>query len=116
MRTINIPRSILFMLTKSAFVFVLLIVPANAAMAYTVVFRHGHKMEVPTVFMVTTTTLTYEAAPGINRTVQLILIDVAATERANNEAPGSFLKHAERSLAPSPPALTRHAQHTLTNL
>ena len=38
----------------------------------------------------TTTTLTYEAAPGINRTVQLILIDVPATERANNELPGDF--------------------------
>ena len=119
MRTNNIQRNlfpILSLLTKVAFAFVLLIVVANAAMAYTLVFRDGHKVEVPTVFIVTTTTLTYEAAPGINRTVQLILIDVSATERANNEAPGGFFKHAERSMVASAPALTRHAQHTLTNL
>ena len=119
MRTNNIQRSlfsILSLLTRVVFAFVLLIVLTNAAMAYTVVFRDGHKMEVPTVFMVTTTTLTYEAAPGINRTVQLILIDVAATERANNEAPGGFFKHAERTVVASPSALTRHAQRTLTNL
>ena len=48
----------------------------------TLVFRDGHRVEVPPVFTLTTTTLTYEAAPGINRTVQLILVDVAATERA----------------------------------
>ena len=119
MRTNNIERSllpILSLLTKVVFAFVLLIVVANSARAYTVVFRDGHKMEVPSVFMVTPTTLTYEAAPGINRTVQLILIDVSATERANNEAPGGFFKHAERSMVASAPALTRHAQHTLTNL
>jgi hypothetical protein len=117
MRTNKNQRSlfpILTLLTKFVFAFVLLIVLANAAMAYTVVFRDGHKMEVPTVFMVTTTTLTYEAAPGINRTVQLILIDVAATERANNEAPGGFFEH--RTVVASPPALSRRAQHTLTNV
>ncbi|HMG75019.1 MAG TPA: hypothetical protein VK582_16070 [Pyrinomonadaceae bacterium] len=115
----NIQRSlfpILSLLTKVVFAFVLLIVVATSAMAYTVVFRDGHKIEVPTVFMVTTTTFTYEAAPGINRTVQLILIDVPATERVNNEAAGSFFKHAERNVVVSAPALTRRAQHTLTNL
>jgi hypothetical protein len=119
MRRNSIQRSLVPMpgpVTKFIFAFVLLVVVVNAAMAYTIVFRDGHKMEVPTVFMVTTTTITYEAAPGINRTVQRILIDVAATERANNEAPGGFFKHAERSVAASPPALTRHAQQTLTNL
>ena len=102
-------------LTRFLFLFGLLIALAPAAMAYTVVFRDGHKVQTPSVFTLTTSTLTYEAAPGINRTVQLILIDVAATERANNEAPGSFFKHAEGSVASPPAALTRHAQHTLTN-
>jgi hypothetical protein len=32
-------------------------------------------------------------APGFNKTVLVTLIDVAATERANREAPGSFFKH-----------------------
>lgn len=102
-------------LTKFVFLVVLLVAMANAATAYTVVFRDGHKVQTPSVFTLTTSTLTYEAAPGINRTVQLILIDVAATERANNEAPGSFFKHAEGSVASSPAVSTRHAQHTLTN-
>jgi len=102
-------------LTRFLILFGLLIALANAATAYTVVFRDGHRVETPSVFTLTTTTLTFEAAPGINRTLQLILIDVAATERANNEAPGGFFKHAEASVASSPVALTRHAQHTLTN-
>jgi hypothetical protein len=84
-------------------------------MAYSIVFRDGHKVEIPSDFTVTAATLTYEAAPGINRTMQLLLIDVAATERANNEAPGSFFKHAERSVVASPLPQSRHAQHTLTN-
>jgi hypothetical protein len=119
MRTKSFQRglfSIVGVLTRFAFVCVWLIVVANAAMAYTVVFRDGHKLEVPTVFIVTPTTLTYEAAPGINRTLQLILIDVAATERANNEAPGGFFKHAERTVVASSPTLTRRARQTLTNL
>jgi hypothetical protein len=119
MRTNDFQRSLYRipgLLTKFAFVLVLMIVMVNTAMAYTVVFRDGHKLEVPKVFIVTPTTLTYEAAPGINRTVQLILIDVAATERANNEAPGGFFKHAEPSVVAASPTLTRHARQTLTNL
>lgn len=102
-------------MTRFLFLFGLLIALAPAAMAYTVVFRDGHRIQTPPVFTLTQTTLTYEAAPGINRTVQLILIDVGATERANNEAPGSFFKHEEGSVASSPAVLTRHAQRTLTN-
>lgn len=102
--------------TRSVFALVLLIALANAASAYTVVFRDGHKVETPPVFTLTATTMTYEAAPGINRTMQLVLIDIAATERANNEAPGAFFKHAERNQTDSSPAVPRRAQRTLTNL
>jgi hypothetical protein len=99
---------------RALLVSVLLVVFANAASAYTIVFRDRHRVEVPPVFAQTNTTFTYEAAPGINKTVQLILIDVAATERANNEAPGSFSKHAAQARVDSaPPA--RHAERTLTN-
>lgn len=101
--------------TTFVFLLVLIMALANAATAYTVVFRDGQRVEVPPVFTLSTTTLTYEAAPGINRTVQLVLIDVAATERANNETSGSFLKHAEPNLVASPSALARTARHTLTN-
>jgi hypothetical protein len=90
---------------------------AGAASAYTLVLRDGQRIEVPPVFVLTKTTLTYEAAPGINKTLQLSLIDVAATERVNNQTPGSFFKQ------PAPPAqvvsaapVTRPAARTLTNI
>jgi hypothetical protein len=104
------------LVTRSGFVLVLLFALANASMAYTLVFRDGHTVELPSVFILTANTLTYEAAPGINRTMQLILIDVPATERANREAPGGFFKHAEQKQMALPAALPRRAQRTLTNL
>jgi hypothetical protein len=116
MRTNEIEGSLFRLLgavTRIGFGFILLMSVAGAAMAYTVVFRDGQKIFVPSAFIVTATTLTFEAAPGINRTVQLVLIDVAATERANNEAPGSFFKHTESKSVASPSTL--HAVHTLTN-
>jgi hypothetical protein len=118
MQTNHVQRSLLSrpgLATRFVFAFAVVFALANASMAYTLVFRDGHRVEVSPVFTLTTTTLTYEAAPGINRTVQLILVDVAATERANNDLPGSFSKHADRNtLAPTPPSAP-HAQRTLTN-
>jgi len=111
MRT-NYPSS---RLARFLFLFVLLIALAPGATAYTLVFRDAHRIETPALFTLTKTTLTYEAAPGINRTVQLILIDVAATERANNETPGSFFKHGEGSDASSAVPFTQPARRTLTN-
>jgi len=35
-----------------------MILMVNTAMAYTVLFRDGHRLEVPTVFIVSTSTLT----------------------------------------------------------
>jgi hypothetical protein len=98
------------------FLFVLVGGSASAATAYTIVFRDGHTIEAPSTFTLTNKTLSYEAAPGINRTLQLILVDVAATERANHEVPGGFFKHAEQNVVAAPAAATRHAQHTLTNI
>jgi hypothetical protein len=87
---------------------------AVTAGAYTLVFRDGRRIEIPSVFTVTKTTLTYEISPGFNKTMQLILIDVAATERANNEQPGGFFKHAEeQSTVVSYPVVP--ATKTLTN-
>jgi hypothetical protein len=94
---------------------ILLLALSVAASAYTIVLRDGRRIEIPSEFTLTKSTLTYEIAPGISRSVQLILVDVAATERANNQAPGSFAKQAERKLTtPSPPVSPR-AQRTLTN-
>lgn len=94
---------------------VLLMTWAIAASAYTLVFRDGRRLEVPAEFALTKTTLTYEVAPGFNKTVQLILIDVAATERANNETSGAFSQHAEQKVTTSLPSVAPQARVTLTN-
>jgi len=97
---------------------------AIASSAYTLVFRNGNRVEIPSDFILTHTTLTYEISPGFNKTLSLILIDIAATERANKEAPGGFYKHQEEdasnttttttttATAPEP---VQRAARTLTN-
>jgi len=96
---------------------ILLLALSVAASAYTIVLRDGRRIEVTSDFALTKSTLTYELAPGISRTVPLILVDVAATERANNQAPGSFATRAEQKLtAPAlPVSPPPRAQRTLTN-
>src|SRR5437588_9486865 len=104
------------MLTRFLFVIVILVVLANGAGAYPLVFRDGHRIEVPGMFEVRNTTVTYELAPGINKTLQLALIDIVATERANLETPGSFFRHSQQPAIASPAPLIQRAAHTLTNL
>lgn len=65
--------------------------------AYTVVMRGGKRIEIPSKFFVTTTTLTYEAGPGIQITLQLAAIDIPATEKANNETAGALLRRMNAS-------------------
>jgi hypothetical protein len=62
--------------------------------AYTVIMRGGRRVEVPSRFEVTATTLTYEVSPGIQVLLILEAIDIPATEKANNEEPGSLLRRA----------------------
>ncbi|MBC7910150.1 MAG: hypothetical protein H7Y30_06600, partial [Pyrinomonadaceae bacterium] len=88
---------------------------------YTIVMRGGHQVQIPDKFEVTQITLTYEAAPGINVTLQISNIDIAATERANREPQGSFFKRAERQplsiqAAPAKATNAPRARRTLTNL
>jgi hypothetical protein len=78
----------------SAALFILLI--SVAASAYTIVLKSGRHIEIPSSFTVTSLTLTYEAAPGLNVTLMMSTIDIPATERANNETSGSLLKRAEQ--------------------
>ena len=115
MATKTFPRS-LEMLTRLLFVTVILVVVANVTGAYTIVFRDGHRIEVPATFEVGTVTVTYELAPGINKSLPLSMIDIVATERINLEAPGSFFKHSEQPATASPAPLTQRAGRTLTNL
>lgn len=102
-------------ISRFALVAVLLMTWAIAASAYTLVFRDGRRIEVPSGFALTGTTLTYEVGPGFSKTVQLILIDVAATERANNETAGAFFQHAEQKLKAAAPSSASPTRVTLTN-
>src|SRR2546423_14739733 len=72
---------------------------SSVAAAYTIVMRGGRRIEAPAHFVLTPTALTYEAAPGLNVTLPLAEIDIAATERANNEPPGSLLRRAQATTA-----------------
>jgi hypothetical protein len=62
------------------------------ANAYTIVMRDGRRLEIPDKFTVSGSTLTYKAGSDIQVTIQLNTVDVAATEQANGEAAGSFLR------------------------
>jgi len=73
-----------------------LVLPVVAS-AYTVILHNGQQLEIPAQFVVTDTLLKYEASPGISVSIKLSNIDIAATERANQEPPGSLLKRAERA-------------------
>ena len=83
--------------------------------AYTIVMRGGRRIEAPDNFSVTQTTLTYEAAPNLNVTLSLAEIDIAATERANNEPQGSLLRRASSRQTQAMQAHTTHTTRTLTN-
>ncbi len=95
----------------------LLIFTATAASAYTVVMRNGRRVEIPNTFTLTKSTLTYETAPGIQVTIQLTTIDIAATERVNGLAAGTFLNIASKpEAAPAPVEPQRRtATRSITN-
>jgi len=80
------------------FAVVFLALTVSAVNAYTVVMRDGRRVEIPNEFTVTNSTLTYEVSNGFQVTIQLNTVDIAATERANNQPAGSFL---QRSSAPA---------------
>jgi hypothetical protein len=97
---------------------VLVVLFVCTASAYTIVMRGGKRIEIPAKFQVTATTLTYEAGPEIQITLQLAAIDIPATEKANNETAGSLLRRigelrADLSTQPQPP--TSSARRTITN-
>jgi hypothetical protein len=109
-------------LVTSGMAVVLVLICSIAASAYTLVFRGGLRSEIPDEFTLTRTTLTYELAPGFTKTILVSLIDIRATERANNQPYGSFFERREQtpvdpqSPQASPPAdPTSQAVKTVTN-
>src|SRR5215217_6326315 len=80
--------------SKGFFAALLLALSVSAVNAYTVVMRDGRRVEIPNEFTVTNSTLTYEVSNGFQVTIQLNTVDIAATERANGEGQGAFLRKA----------------------
>jgi hypothetical protein len=112
--------------SRIASIFVFIFVLGATANAYTVIMRGGRRIEIPAHFVVTPATLTYEAGPGIQITLQVAAIDIPATEKANNETTGSFLRRAQSSLREAASqtlnpakdraaAQTSHPARTITN-
>ena len=84
--------------------------------AYTIVMRDGRRLEIPAVFTVTKTTLTYQVSGDIQVTLQLATIDIPATERTNGEPAGSLLGHATRDATPNVGRQGRvRSQRSITN-
>lgn len=84
--------------------------------AYTLVLVDGRRVEIPAHFQVSKHTLTYQVSSDIQVTLQLKTIDIAATERANNEGPGAFLKHSSGVINQKPPVQrVTVAKRSLTN-
>ena len=91
----------------------------SAVSAYTVVMRDGRRVEIPNEFTVTNSTLTYDVGNGMQVTMQLNTIDIAATERANSESAGSLLRRTSEPPAPVEPQRRSNvgpgAGRTITN-
>lgn len=92
---------------------------AVSASAYTLVMRDGRRVQIPDNFTVTSAAVIYEVGSGIQISVQLSSLNIAATERANGEAAGSFLSRANapaQSVAPGTPSQKRaKADRSITN-
>ena len=94
----------------------LLFVFCAAANAYTLVMRDGRRLEIPAQFVVTPSTVTYEVSPGMQITLNILAVDIPATERLNNEPRGGFVRRGT-SIADSGTQITRTApaKRTITN-
>jgi hypothetical protein len=104
-------------LRKIVFAFLLLVFTAVTAGAYTIVMRDGRRVVIPNEFVVTSSTLTYQAGSDIQITIQLNAVDIAATERANGEANGALLLRASapKKVAPAKAQVRPRAQRSITN-
>jgi hypothetical protein len=86
---------------RSIAVFVFVLALAFTANAYTIVTSGGRHVEISSQFFVSGPTLTYEVSPGVQVTMLIAAIDIAATEKANNEPPGSFLRRGGKTASES---------------
>jgi hypothetical protein len=117
-RTFRLFRNVRFAMALNKFFLsvVLLALTASVASAYTIIMRDGRRVEIPNEFSVTNSTLTYEAGPGIQITIQLASVDIAATERFNGQPKGALLQKVSAPPAAVQPAPRRRsAGRSITN-
>jgi len=104
--------------SRGFFAALFLFLTVSVVNAYTVVMRDGRRVEIPNEFAVTNSTLTYDVGNGIQITLQLNAVDVAATERLNGEAQGALLQRIATTQAPvesAPQTRRATATRTITN-
>jgi len=104
--------------SKLLFAALFLSLTVSVVNAYTVVMRDGRRVQIPNEFTVTNSTLTYDVGNGIQVTMQLNTVDIAATERANREAQGALLSRAnapKTDVEPVPQTRRAGAQRAITN-
>lgn len=98
MQGFHMPKCAASRIVSVSTIILLLVVVANA---YTVIMHGGRRVEIPSRFVVTPATLTYEVTVGIQITILMAAIDIPATEKANHELPGSLLSRAKWGTAES---------------
>ena len=110
-------RTIRSILNRATSITLLIFVTWTIASAYTIVFYGGKRVEIPDNFIVTSNAVIYEQSPGVNISFRLKSIDIAATERANNDSAGNFLRHNDARPLQAPPLTTavQKATRTITN-
>ena len=96
-------------------VVVLLVLMAAAVNAYTIVMHDGRRVEIPNEFVVTDKTITYAVGSGLQITIQLAGVDIAATERANGQPDGSLLFKATAPKTQVPVQTRKSAERSITN-
>jgi hypothetical protein len=105
-------------LVRLVFATLVLIFSVSVVSAYTIVMRDGRRVEIPEGFTVANSTLTYDVGNGIQITIQLNSVNIAATERANGESQGALLQRANAPKAPvddAPQSRPGTAERSITN-
>lgn len=101
--------------SKVLFAALFLFLTVSAVNAYTVVMLDGRRVEIPNEFALTSSTLTYDVGNGMQITIQLNTVDIGATERANGEAQGAFLRKATAPVEPAQQTRPSTAGRSITN-
>src|ERR1044072_8772691 len=108
-------KGVVMVFSRSFLAALFLLFSISVVNAYTVVMRDGRRVEIPNEFTVTNSTLTYDVGNGMQVTIQLNTIDIAATERANGEAQGALLRKANAGVGPAAQTPRTTAQRSITN-